>query len=69
LAILAVLLYPQGNLDKMGLLQGIFAQFLNDTLPIIVEDEVLSNESFDDCSTGRISTILDLILSGLGIFT
>jgi hypothetical protein len=69
LAVLAVLLYPPGNLDKMSSLKGTFVQFLNDTLPIIVEDEVVGNESFDDCSTGRISMIIDLILSGLGIFT
>jgi hypothetical protein len=68
LAVLAVLLYPPGNLDKMGLLEGIFVQFFNDTLPIIVEDEVVGNESFDDCCTRRISMIINLILSGLGIF-
>jgi hypothetical protein len=69
LAILAILLYPPGNPDKMGSLKGIFVQFLNDTLPILIEDEVIGNESFDDCSTGRISMIVNLILSGLGIFT
>jgi hypothetical protein len=37
--------------------------------PIVVEDEVVSNKSFDDCCTGRISMIINLILSGLGIFT
>ncbi len=69
MAVLAVLLCPPGNLDKTGSLKGIFVQFLNDMLPIIVEDKVFGNESFDDCSTGRISMIVDLILSGLGIFT
>ncbi len=69
MAVLAVLLYPPDNLDKTGLLKGIFVQLLNDMLPIVVEDEVVGNESFDDCSTGRISMIIDLILSGLGIFT
>ncbi len=69
MTILAVLLYPQGNLDKTGLLKGIFAQFLNDTLLIIVKDEIVGNESFDDGSTGRISIIVNLILSGLCIFT
>ncbi len=68
MAVLAVLLYPPGNLDKTGLLEGIFVQFLNDTLPIVVEDEVIGNENFDDCCTRRISVIIDLILSGLGIF-
>jgi hypothetical protein len=68
LAILAVLLYPAGNLDKKGLLEGVFVQFFDDTLPLIVEDEVIGNESFDDCCTRRTSMIIDLILSGLGIF-
>jgi hypothetical protein len=69
LVVLAVLLYTPGNLDKTGLLTGIFVQLLNDTLPIIVEDEIVGNERFDDGSTGRISMIVNLILSGLGIFT
>ncbi len=69
MAILAVLLYLPGNLDKTGSLKGIFVQFLYDTLPIVIEDEVVGNDSFDDCSTRRISMIIDLILSGLGIFT
>ncbi len=37
-------------------------------LPLIVEDEVIGNESFDDCCTRRISVIINLIPSGLGIF-
>ncbi len=61
-------MYPPGNLDKTGSLEGIFVQFLNDTLPIAVEDEVIGNESFDDCCTRRISMIINLILRGLGIF-
>jgi hypothetical protein len=68
LAILAVLLYPPGNLDKMGSLEGVFVQFFNDTNPLIIEDEVVGNESFDDWYTRRISMIIYLILSGLGIF-
>jgi hypothetical protein len=52
----------------MCLLEGICVQFFNDTLPIFVEDEVVGNKSFDDCCTRRISVIIDLILSGLGIF-
>jgi hypothetical protein len=62
-------LYLPGNLDKTGLLKGIFVQFVNDLLPIVVEDEVFSNESFDGCSTGRIIMIIGLILRGLGIST
>jgi hypothetical protein len=69
LASLVVLLYPPGNLDKTGSLEGIFVQFLNDMLPIIVDDKVVGNESFDDCCTRRISMIINLILCGLGIFT
>ncbi len=38
-------------------------------LPIIVEDEIIGNESFDDGSTRRIRLIVDLILSGLGKIT
>jgi hypothetical protein len=53
----------------MGSLKGIFTQFLNDMLPIVVEDEIIGSESFDDGSTRSISMIVDLILSGLGIFT
>ncbi len=68
MAILAVLLYPPGNLDKTGLLEGVFVQFFDDTHPLIVEDEVVGNESFDDCCTRRISVTIDLILSDLGIF-
>ncbi len=47
MAVLAVLLYPSGNLDKTGSLEGITIQFFDDTLPLIVEDEVVGNESFD----------------------
>ncbi len=66
--VLAILLYPPGNLHGTGLLEGLFVQFFNDTLPLIVEDEVVGNESFDDCYIRRISVIINLILSDLGIF-
>jgi hypothetical protein len=52
----------------MGSLEGIFIQFFDDMLPLIVEDEGGGNESFDDCCTRRINVIINLILSGLGIF-
>ncbi len=68
MAVLAVLLYPPGNLDKMGLLEGIFIQSFDDMLPLIVKDEVVGNESIDDCCARRISVIINLILIGLGIF-
>jgi hypothetical protein len=45
MAILAVLLYTPSNLDKMGLLEGVFVQILDDALLLIVEDEVAGNES------------------------
>ena len=37
-------------------------------LPLMVEVEVVSNESFDNCFTRWISVMIDFILSGLGIF-
>jgi uncharacterized membrane protein YczE len=46
----------------------IFVQFFDDTLPLIVEDEVVGNESFDDCCARWISVMINLSLSGLGIF-
>ncbi len=49
-------------------MEGLFIRFFNDMLPLIVEDEVVGNESFDDCCTRRISVIIKRILSGLGIF-
>ncbi len=61
-------MYPPGNLYKTGSLEGIFIQFFDGMLPLIIEDEVVGNESFDDCCTRRISVRIDLILSGLGIF-
>jgi hypothetical protein len=56
------------NLDKTGLLEGIFVQFLDDRLPLIKEDEVIGNESFNNCFTRQISVMIDFILSGLSIF-
>ncbi len=52
----------------MGLLEGIFVQFLDDMLLLIVEDEVVGSESFDNYFTRWISVIINFILSGLGIF-
>ncbi len=37
-------------------------------LPLIVEDEVVGDESFDNCFIRWISVMIDFILSGLGIF-
>jgi hypothetical protein len=61
-------LVTPSNLDKTGSLEGIFVQFLDDTLPLIVEDEVVGNESFYNCLTRRMSVMIGFILSGLGIF-
>jgi hypothetical protein len=47
LAILAILLYTPSNLDKTSLLGGIFVQILDDTFFLIVEDEVIGDESLD----------------------
>ncbi len=69
MAVRAVLLYMPSSLDKTGSLKGIFIQFLDNTLPLIVEDDVIGDESFDDCFTRQISLMIDFILSGLGIFS
>jgi hypothetical protein len=68
LAILAVLLYTSSNLDKTSLLEGIFVQILDKALFLVVEDEVVGNESLDNHFVRWISVIIDFILSGLGIF-
>jgi hypothetical protein len=68
LAVLAVLLYTPSNLDKTGLLERVIVQVLDDALLLIVEDEVIGNESLDDRFTRWISMMIDFILSGLGVF-
>ncbi len=68
MAVLVVLLYTPSDLDKTGSLEGIFVQFLDNMLPLIVEDGVIGNESFDNCFTRWISVMINFILSGLGIF-
>jgi hypothetical protein len=68
LAVLAILLYLPGNLDNTSSLEGINILFFDDMLPLILEDDVVSNESFDDCCSRRKSVLIDLVLSGLGIF-
>jgi hypothetical protein len=67
LAILAVLLYTPSNLDETGSLEGVFVQILDDAFLLIIEDEVVGNESLDDRFTRWLSMI-DYILSGLGVF-
>ncbi len=42
------LLYTPSNLDKTGLLEGVIVQVFDDALLLIVEDEVIGNESLDD---------------------
>ncbi len=68
LAVLAVFLYKPSNLDKTGSLEGVFIQILDDALLLIIEDEVVGNESLDDCFTRWIGMMIDFILSGLGVF-
>ncbi len=68
MAILAVLLYLPSDLDKMNLLEGIFVQILDDALFLIVEDEVVGNESLDNHFSRWISVMINFIFSGLGIF-
>jgi hypothetical protein len=68
LAILAVLLYTPSDLDKTSSLEGIFVQILDNTLFLIVEDEVVGKESLDNHFTRWISVMINFILSGLGIF-
>jgi hypothetical protein len=48
LAILAVLLYAPSDLDKTSSLKGIFVQILDNTLFLIIEDEVVGNKSLDN---------------------
>ncbi len=68
MAVLAVLLYTQSNLDNTGSLGEVFVQILDDTLLFIVEDEVVGDESLDDRFNRWISMMIDFILSGLGVF-
>ncbi len=53
----------------MGLLEGVFVQILDNVLLLIVEDEVIGNESLDDRFTRWIGMMINFILSGLGVFT
>ncbi len=64
-----VLLYRPSDLDKTSSLEGIFIQILDDALFFFLEDEVIGNESFDNCFTRWIRAMIDFILSCLGIFT
>ncbi len=52
----------------MGSLEGAIVQVLDDTLLLIVEDEVVGDESVDDRFTRWISMMINFILSGLGVF-
>ncbi len=68
MAVLAVLLYTPSNLDNTGSLERVIVQVLDDALLLIVEDEVVGDESLDDRFTRWISVMIDFILSGLGVF-
>ena len=52
----------------MGSLEGVFVQTLDDALLLIIEDEVVGNESLDDRYTRWIGMMINFILSGLGVF-
>jgi hypothetical protein len=56
------------NLDKTGSLEGVIVQVLDDALLLIIDDEVVGNESLDDRFTRWISMMINFILSGLGVF-
>ncbi len=62
-------MYTPSELDETGSLEGIFVQFLDNMLLLIIEDEVVGKDSFDNCFTRWISVMINFILSGLGIFT
>jgi hypothetical protein len=57
----------KSDLDKTSSLEGIFIQILDNTLSLIVDDEVVGDESLDNHFTRWIS-VIDFILSGLAIF-
>ncbi len=61
-------MYTPSNLDETGLLEGVIVQVLANVLLLIIEDEVVGDESLDDCFTRWISMMIDFILSDLGIF-
>ncbi len=63
-----VLLYTPSNLDETGSLEGVFVQILDNALLLIVEDEVVGNESLDDCFTRWIGMMINFILICLGVF-
>jgi hypothetical protein len=56
------------NLDKTGSLEGVIVQVLDNALLLIVEDEVIGDESLDDRFTRWISMMINFSLSGLGVF-
>jgi hypothetical protein len=68
LAILAVLLCRPSDLDETSLLEGIFIQILDNKLFLIIEDEVVGDESRDNCFTRWISVMINFVLSGLSLF-
>jgi hypothetical protein len=68
LAVLAVLLYTPSNLDKTGSLEGVFIQILDNAPLLIVEDEVVGDESLDDRFTRWIGMMINFILNGVGVF-
>ncbi len=51
------------DLDETISLEGIFVQILDDTIFLIVEDEVIDDESLDNRFTRWISVMINFILS------
>ncbi len=49
-------------------MKGIFVQILDNTLFLIIEDEVVGDESLDNRFTRWISVMINFVFSGLGIF-
>ncbi len=68
MAVLAVLLYTPSNLVETGSLEGVIVQVLDYALLLIIEDEVVDDESLDDHFTRWLSMMINFILSGLGVF-
>ncbi len=61
-------MYTPSDLDKTSLLEVVILQVLDNTLFLIVEDEVVGDESLDNRFTRWKSVMIDFVFSGLGIF-
>jgi hypothetical protein len=68
LVILTILLNPPSYLDQSGFGQRCIIQISDNTLPFIIEDEVVGNKSLHGCSTRRVGMNANFLLRGLGVF-